>query len=96
MLSILHARLRVQRAPGFPCALCFQKANVQAKLERYPRSENVKLCPTVIARSEATKQSILILHLPHGLLPGACHRARIRATRWLAMTLLISLRNEGD
>ena len=21
-----------------------------------------------------------------GLLPGACHRARIRATRWLAMT----------
>ena len=68
MLSILHARLRVQRAPGFPCALCFQKANVQAKLGRYPRSENVKLCPTVIARSEATKQSILILHLPHGLL----------------------------
>jgi GST-like protein len=30
-----------------------------------------------------------ILHLPrgwHGLLRGACHRARIRATRWLAMT----------
>src|SRR5208283_4311547 len=23
---------------------------------------------------------------PHGLLRGACHRARIRATRWLAMT----------
>src|SRR5260370_30254678 len=23
----------------------------------------------------------------HGLLRGACHRARIRATRWLAMTL---------
>jgi phytoene dehydrogenase-like protein len=41
MLSILHARLRVQRAPGFPCALCFQKANVQAKLGRYPRSETL-------------------------------------------------------
>ena len=48
MLSILHARLRVQRAPGFPCALCFQKANVQAKLGRYPRSENVNLCVNVI------------------------------------------------
>jgi hypothetical protein len=24
----------------------------------------------------------------HGLLRGACHRARIRATRWLAMTVL--------
>jgi hypothetical protein len=24
--------------------------------------------------------------LAYGLLRGACHRARIRATRWLAMT----------
>jgi hypothetical protein len=40
----------------------------------------------VIARSEATKQSNLPLLL-HGLLRGACHRARIRATRWLAMTV---------
>jgi hypothetical protein len=24
----------------------------------------------------------------NGLLRGACHRARIRATRWLAMTVL--------
>jgi hypothetical protein len=48
MLSILHARLRVQRAPGFPCALCFQKANVQAKLGRYPRGENMKSYVNVI------------------------------------------------
>src|SRR6267378_2191672 len=27
----------------------------------------------------------------YGLLPGACHRARIRATRWLAMTVSYSL-----
>jgi hypothetical protein len=39
----------------------------------------------VMVRSEATKQSILSLRLD-GLLRGACHRARIRATRWLAMT----------
>jgi hypothetical protein len=38
----------------------------------------------VIARSEATKQSSLAARLS-GLLRGACHRARIRATRWLAM-----------
>jgi hypothetical protein len=27
----------------------------------------------------------------NGLLRGACHRARIRATRWLAMTTLCSV-----
>jgi hypothetical protein len=37
---------------------------------------------SVIARSEATKQSTLTLWI-NGLLRGACHRARIRATRWL-------------
>ena len=37
--------------------------------------------------SEATKQSISPLRRD-GLLRGACHRARIRATRWLAMTML--------
>jgi hypothetical protein len=39
----------------------------------------------VIARSEATKQSSFPL-AGRGLLRGACHRARVRATRWLAMT----------
>jgi hypothetical protein len=38
--------------------------------------------------SEATKQSILALP-PDGSLRAACHRARIRATRWLAMTAKI-------
>ena len=38
----------------------------------------------VIARSEATKQSIFLPR--YGLLRGVYHRARIRATRWLAMT----------
>jgi len=35
--------------------------------------------------ASAAKQSILSLWR-NGLLRGACHRARIRATRWLAMT----------
>jgi len=39
--------------------------------------------------SNATKQSIFISLMPsYGLLRGACHRARIRATRWLAMTAM--------
>jgi hypothetical protein len=43
----------------------------------------------MIARSviaSGAKQSILPLRSKDGLLRGACHRARIRATRWLAMT----------
>jgi hypothetical protein len=39
----------------------------------------------VIARSEAIHSFFLP---PYGLLRGASHRARIRATRWLAMTVL--------
>ncbi len=49
-----------------------------------------KLCATSapsLRGALATKQSILPLRR-HGLLRGACHRARIRATRWLAMTVL--------
>jgi len=34
----------------------------------------------------ATKQSSFSFRFNDGLLRGACHRARIRATRWLAMT----------
>jgi hypothetical protein len=39
----------------------------------------------VIARSVSDEA----IHLPNdGLLRGACHRARIRATRWLAMIVV--------
>jgi hypothetical protein len=41
--------------------------------------------------ASAAKQSTLTFSLHHGLLRGACHRARIRATRGLAMTVLQSL-----
>jgi hypothetical protein len=37
-------------------------------------------------RSEAIHSSSFCCG--YGLLRGACHRARIRATRWLAMTVL--------
>src|SRR5258708_36323626 len=43
---------------------------------------------SVIARSKATKQSSFLCRGDKaGLLRGACHRARVRATRWLAMTI---------
>src|SRR5438034_9217367 len=41
--------------------------------------------PGVIARSVSDEDSRLLAR-PSGLLRGACHRARVRATRWLAMT----------
>jgi hypothetical protein len=31
-VHVLHTRPRVQRAPGFPCALCLSRNNVRAKL----------------------------------------------------------------
>ena len=52
----------------------------------------VELHLAVIARSGATKQSTLTFLLPDGLLRGARHRARIRATRWLAMTNWLNYR----
>src|SRR5258706_9813676 len=38
--------------------------------------------------NSAKKQSSFLLCGADGLLRGACHRARIRATRWLAMTVI--------
>src|SRR5450755_4680243 len=42
VLSIanLHARPRVQRAPGLPCALCIFEGGNEAQLGRTPRREN--------------------------------------------------------
>src|SRR5450756_812566 len=48
--------------------------------------------PSFFLGALATKQSILPLQL-HGLLRGACHRARVRATRWLATTRRRSTRS---
>src|ERR1700704_6986897 len=59
----VHARPRVQRAPGVPHALFGRK--LHQRLGRFaPRGRNC-FCTwgTVIARSEATKQSILSLRL---------------------------------
>jgi hypothetical protein len=71
-----HARLRVRRAPGIPHALCFLGASFVAQLGRIaPRDCGGVF--TVIARSEATKQSILLCRgTKHGLLRFARNDGR--------------------
>ena len=65
---ISHARLRVHRAPGIPCALCFAGRTILAQLGRIaPRDRGVISQRAVIARSKATKQSTLTSR-QHGLL----------------------------
>jgi hypothetical protein len=63
--------------PAFPAPSVFLGPMVRANLGRLaPR--DCRVTTAVIARSEATKQSTLTSR-QHGLLRGACHRARIRA-----------------
>jgi hypothetical protein len=73
----------VHWAPGIPHALTGGGFKHDPGASRRGIAD---VCFDVIARSEATKQSTLP-SLLHGLLRGPCHRARIRATRWLAMTV---------
>ncbi len=54
------------------------------------RRDFAALHPSYATRhcEERSDEAIHASVLPrHGLLRGACHRARIRATRWLAMTV---------
>ena len=46
----LHARPRVQRAPGLPCALCFSRARNSQQNSGASRRENADLHSVVIAR----------------------------------------------
>jgi hypothetical protein len=103
---ILHARLRVRRAPGIPCALCFSRDTLISNSgESCRENADARHCdersddpPSLTMRAMAGLESAEApLRVggsnPHyflddfsGLLREACHRARIRATRWLAMT----------
>ena len=55
--SLLHARLRVRKTPGIPCALAFVRAIDLQDSGKACRG-NAKVCLLVIARSDATKQSM--------------------------------------
>jgi hypothetical protein len=43
VLPPLHARLRVHRTPGFPCALCLEGARFPAKLRAH-RAARMRRC----------------------------------------------------
>src|SRR3954469_16504433 len=78
--------LRAQSAPGSPCALSSREGQRISKAQAESRRENENACPVIA--SEAKQSSLLCCGKEAGLLRrGACHRARIRAIRWLlAMT----------
>jgi hypothetical protein len=84
----LHTRLRVHWAPGIPCALCL----LGERFLQNPggsRRGNACSCLKIGSRHCERSEAIhLAAQRKNGLLRrGACHRARIRATRWLlAMT----------
>src|SRR5436853_4282538 len=91
----LHARLRVHRAPGIPCALSLgpnESCTTPGAFAPRDRGGVCDIAPSLPATNamrlrtgaKATKQST-VSSVRDGLLRGACHRARIRATRWLAM-----------
>src|SRR5258705_13772801 len=69
---------------------CFRREDerVRMKLPVIARSDLSAAAQR--AKADATKQSTLSFLPLYGLLRGACHRARIRATRWLAMTRKVS------
>src|SRR6266566_6298364 len=86
---ISHARLWVHWAPGIPCALYFAGRMVFAKLGRIaPRERGIVFEMDRRHCEEQSDEAIqLSIHgAKSGLLRGGRHRARIRATRWLAMT----------
>ena len=56
LCTLLHARPRVQRAPGFPCALWLMRAERADQTSRETCGEIAKLYPAVIA--SAAKQSM--------------------------------------
>jgi hypothetical protein len=77
------------------------QGNLIANLGRFARRGRTRFYTSLPATNAkrlrkgalATKQSsFLVVSQKAGLLRGACHRARVRATRWLAMTVSRPLR----
>jgi hypothetical protein len=83
-----HTRLRVHWASGIPHALRLGGSFWQQPGRVAPRGCERMFKAPVIARSPCDEAIQLSLRgAKAGLLRGACHRARVRATRWLAMTI---------
>jgi hypothetical protein len=85
----LHARLRVPLSTRHsPRPLLFKGTSfLHTSGAIAPRERGVVSFRHCEERSDEAIQ-LLLRFGEAGLLRGACHRARIRATRWLAMTAL--------
>ena len=55
-LHLSHARLRARRAPGIPCALCFEGREIHAQLGRFTPRE----CKGVFDEFERATLSLVI------------------------------------
>src|SRR2546423_8241946 len=60
-ILLLHARLRVQRAPGIPCALSFGP-NESCTTRAFSRGENAEVCFTFVARLRGCVGNLLVFH----------------------------------
>src|SRR5258708_1624234 len=83
-LSHSHPNAKSPDVPG-GVDIAFGIANVSTCIPRNFDEEGAALFPRHCEqRSDAAIHAFFLRR--HGLLRGACHRARVRATRWLAMT----------
>src|SRR5258706_994862 len=75
------------------------RAEFEPRSDLWNLFDNFPRYKTIIARSDSDEAIHVGDSRRYGLLRGACHRARIRATRWLAMTEnppLIAARRQLD
>src|SRR5258708_12520455 len=72
--------------PGIPHALNWAKNSCTTRAHRAAGSRSC-ISPSLRGALATKQSSFLVRGGKAGLLRGACHRARIRATRWLAMTV---------
>jgi hypothetical protein len=79
--------------PAFPAPSDFRGREFKAKLGRNARRDREAAFENAATslRGAKRRSNPKSFYPRDGLLRGACHRARIRATRWLAMTLLLAV-----
>jgi len=66
---ISHARLRVHRAPGFPCALCFSRGGTTCRTRAQTRRGNVDVCLCrPCERRDLRVSAIALIALPRRVL----------------------------
>src|ERR1700752_2417577 len=70
MRNSWHTRPRVQRAPGFPCALCFERDKEIEKLGRKSRREIAKVC--LLFENRSGSRSFFLLPLWEKVARVAC------------------------